>query len=271
MPTAGSPGVESVIDAIAEYELRYRDHTEGGECSEEELLELLDSYLSDLVHAFDSKVPPPRERRGALALEPEYYEWRKITSGDPETRRAAVIRSYLATETERRGQFRISRSQNLRLADHFDAMGTEFLALGMPGHAALAYQSAADQYLPLQQKSRRQRALLNWRRAQHMARPSGVSRFFEGLYDGICGYGYRPFRMLGWMAVTLVAFSVAVWLCGRADYTKSLYTCLVDFLNPLSFGELDNAFSGAAQVLMVIESYVGTVSMAIFFAFLIKD
>jgi len=101
-----------VIDAIAEYELRYRDRTEEGEYSEEELLELLDSYLPDLVYAFDSKVPPPRERRGALALDKEYYEWRRITSGDPETRRAAAIRSYLATETERRGQFRISRSQN---------------------------------------------------------------------------------------------------------------------------------------------------------------
>jgi len=271
VPTANSPGVESVIDAIAEYELRYRDRTEEGEYSEEELLELLDSYLPDLVYAFDSKVPPPRERRGALALDKEYYEWRRITSGDPETRRAAAIRSYLATETERRGQFRISRSQNGRLADHFDAMGTEFMALGMPGHAALAYQSAADLYLPLQQKSKREHALLNRRRAQHMARPNGVQRIFEGLYDGICGYGYRPFRMLGWMAVMLAAFSVAVWLCGPAGYVRSLHGCLIDFLNPLMFGSLDANFGPAAQTLLIIEGYVGTISMAIFFAFLVRD
>ncbi|WP_194915438.1 hypothetical protein [Catenulispora rubra] len=260
-----------MIDAIAEYELRYRDRTEEGEDGEEELLELLDSYLPDLVYAFDSKVPPPRERRGALALEKEYYEWRKITSGDPETRRSAVIRSYLATETERRGQFRISRSQNGRLAEHFEAMGEEFIALGMPGHAALAYESAADLYLPLQQKPRRERALLNWRRARHLARPSGFQRFFEGLYDGLCGYGYRPFRMLGWMAVTLAVFSVVVWLSGGPGYVKSLHGCLIDFLNPLTFGDLDPNFRGTAQVFLIIESYVGTISMSIFFAFLVRD
>lgn len=271
MPTASFPGVESVIDAIAEYELRYRDRTEEGELSEEDLLELLDSYLPPLVHTFDSQVPPPRERSGALALEKEYYEWRKITSGDPETRRAAVIRSFLATETERRGQFQISRSQNARLAGHFDAMGKEFSELGMPGHAALAFQSAADLYLPLRQKSRRERALLNWRRAQHAARPRGVARFFEGLYDGVCGYGYRPFRMLGWMAAALAVFSVAVWLSGGPGYLKSLHGCLIDFLNPLTFGDLDGSFSGAAQVLLVVESYVGSISMAIFFAFLVRD
>jgi hypothetical protein len=260
-----------VIDAIAECELRYRDRTEEGKHSEEELLELLDSYLPPLVYAFDSKVPPPRERSGALALEKEYYEWRKTTSGDPETRRAAVIRSFLATETERRGQFRISRTQNNRLADHFDAMGKEFTALGMPGHAALAFQSAADLYLPLQQKSKRERALLNWRRAQHMARPPSVPRFFEAVYDALCGYGYRPFRMLGWMAVTLAVFSVVVWLSGGPGYVKSLHGCLIDFLNPLSFGDLNGAFSGAAQVLLIIESYVGTISMSIFFAFLVRE
>ena len=271
MPTASFPGVESVIDAIADYELRYRDRTEEGTHSEEELLELLDSFLPPLVFTFDSKVPPPRERSGALALEKEYYEWRKITSGDPETRRAAVIRSFLATETERRGQFQISRSQNGRLAGHFDAMGKEFSALGMPGHAALAFQSAADLYLSLRQKSRRERALLNWRRAQHTARPRGVPRFFEGLYDGVCGYGYRPFRMLVWMAVMLASFSVAVWLCGPAGYVRSLHGCLIDFLNPLMFGSLDANFGPAAQTLLIIESYVGTISMSIFFAFLVRD
>ena len=271
MAAASFPGVESVIDAIADYELRYRDRTEEGEHSEEELLELLDSFLPPLVYTFDSKVPPPRERSGALALEKEYYEWRKITSGDPETRRAAVIRSFLATETERRGQFRISRWQNSRLADHFDAIGKEFASLGMPGHAALAFQSAADLYLALQQKNKRERALLNWRRAQHTARPRGLARFFEGIFDGICGYGYRPFRMLGWMAVTLAVFSLAVWLSGGPGYLKSLHGCLIDFLNPLTFGDLEPSFSGTAQTLLVIESYLGTISMSIFFAFLVRD
>ena len=214
---------------------------------------------------------PPPDRFVALALEKEYYEWRKITSGDPEARRAAVIRSFLATETERRGQFRISRSQNSSLADHFEAMGREFVALDMPGHAALAFQSAADLYLPLHQKSRRERALLSCRRAQRMTRPPGLARLLEGLYDGICGYGYRPFRMLGWMALTLAVFSIAVWLSGGPGYAKSLHGCLLDFLNPLPFVDLDKSFSGPAQVFLIIESYVGSISMAIFFAFLVKD
>ena len=39
---------------------------------EEELLAQLDGYLPGLVYAFDSEVPPPRERGGDLALEKEY-------------------------------------------------------------------------------------------------------------------------------------------------------------------------------------------------------
>lgn len=259
-----------MVDGIAKRELIYRDRTEEG-LSEEELLELLDSCLPPLVYDFDSQVPPPRERGGGLALEREFYEWRSTTSGDLEARRAAVIRSFLATETERRGQFRLSRSQNARIAAHYEALGQEFLGLGLPRHAALAFQVAADLYASLQQRSSRERSLLNWRRAQHQTRSRDLRRFLDALYDASCGYGYRPFRMLGWMALTLAVFSVAVWLCGRTGYVKSLHACLIDFLNPLTFGDLDNAFSGAAQVFLVAESYVGSISMAIFFAFLVRD
>lgn len=276
MPTANSSGVESVIIGIAQCEEDYRDGIEnalrqsGLAEHEEELLARLDGYLPGLVYAFDSDVPPPRERGGGLALEKEYYEWRR-TSGDPDARRQGVIRSYLATETELRGQFRLSRTQNSRIADHYNAIGEEFLALGMPAHAALAFQSAADLYLPLQQKSKRERSLLNWRRAQHQTRPRSVRRAFETLYDAVLGYGYRPFRMLGWMVVTLLVFSVGVWLWGSQDYMRSLHGCLINFLNPLSFSDLDDAFSRGAQALLVIESYVGSISMAIFFAFLVRD
>lgn len=276
MPSASSPGVESVIIGIAKCEEDYRDGIENAlrqsdlAEQEEALLVQLDGYLPGLVYVFDSEVPPPRERGGDLALEKEYYEWRR-TSGDPDARRRCVIRSFLATETELRGQFQLSRTQNNRIADHYDAIGQEFLALGMPGHAAMAFQSAADLYLPLQQKSKRERSLLNWRRAQHQARPKSALRFAETLYDAVCGYGYRPFRMLGWMAVTLAVFSVAVWLTGSPGYVKSLHGCLINFLNPLSFGDLDGHFNGVAQVLLTIESYFGSISTAIFFAFLIRN
>jgi hypothetical protein len=275
VPTASSPGVESVITDIAKCEEDYRDRIEGALSGselakhEDDLLAKLDGYLPGLVYAFDSEVPPPRERGGDLALEKEYYEWER-TSGDPDARRQGVIRSFLATETERRGQFRLSRAQNARIAGHYNAIGEEFLALDMPGHAAMAFQNAADLYLPLQQKSKRERSLLNWRRAQHQARPPGMTRFLESLYDATCGYGYCPFRMLGWMVVTLAVFSVAVWLAGTAGYATSLHACLVDFLNPLTFGDLDSVLNGPARSLLIIESYIGCVSMAIFFAFLVR-
>lgn len=274
--TARSSGVESVIIGIAQCEEDYRDGIEnalrqsGLAEHEEELLARLDGYLPGLVYAFDSDVPPPRERGGGLALETEYYEWRR-TSGDPDARRQGVIRSYLATETELRGQFRLSRTQNGRIADHYNAIGEEFLALGMPGHAAMAFQSAADLYLPLQQKSKRERALLNWRRAHRETRPPGSIRFLESVYDATCGYGYRPFRMLGWMLLLLATFSLAVWLCGSAGYAESLHACLVSFLNPLTFSDLDSVLSGPAQSLLIVESYIGSISMAIFFAFLVRD
>jgi hypothetical protein len=276
VPTANFPGVESVIVDIAKRELDYRDNIEDavrdGELPqrEEDLLERLDSYLPSLVYAFDNQVPPPRERGGSLALEKEYFEWRK-TSGDSDARRQAVIRSYLATETERRGQFQLSHTQNARIAAHLDAMGHEFLELDMPGHAALAYQNAADLYLPLHQNSKRERSLLYWRRALHRTRQSGLRRRWETFYDAICGYGYRPFRMLGWMVATLAFFSLAVWVAGPAGFGRSVHGCLINFLNPLAFSDLDSTFGGFAKALLVVESYTGSISMAIFFALLVRD
>lgn len=275
MPTASSRGVESVINGIAQCEEDYRDAVENALRQsalaerEEDLLVRLNGYLPGLVYAFDSEVPP-RERGGGLALEKEYYEWWR-TSGDPDARRQGVIRSFLAAETERRGQYRLSQVQSGRIADHYHAVGEEFIALGMPGHAAMAFRSAADLYELPQQKAKRERALLNWRRAHRETRPPGSIRFLESVYDATCGYGYRPFRMLGWMLLTLAVFSLAVWLCGSAGYAKSLHACLVNFLNPLTFGDLDGVLSGPAQSLLIIESYIGSISMAIFFAFLVRD
>lgn len=258
-----------MIDDIAKAELRYRDRTDESSLDEDELLELLDSYLPSLVYSFDSQVPPPRERGGGLALEKEFYEWRD-TTGDPEARRAAVIRSFLAAETERRGQFRLSRSQESRIAAHLDAAGEEFLALQLPHHAARTFQIAADLHLWLRQRSRSELSLLNVRRAQHLTRPHGLRRFLEKIYDMTCGYGHRPFRMLGWMAALLTVFSTAVWLSGSAGYATSLHACLINFLNPVSLADMDGSFNGPAQVLLIIESYFGTLSLAIFFAFLVR-
>jgi hypothetical protein len=179
VPSATSPGVESVIDHIAEWELKYRDDIENALGAgdivppqhEEELLERLDGYLPSLVYAFDSQVPPPRERGGNLALEKEYYEWRK-TSGAVDARRQAVVRSFLATETERRGQFRLNRAQNSRIAAHFDAIGQEFLELELPGHAAMAYQNAAELYRLLALNAKRDRSLLNTADRRKLSRHS---------------------------------------------------------------------------------------------------
>lgn len=276
MPSADSPGVESVIDAIAKCELDYRDGVEDAlrdsrlPQREEELLERLDGYLPPLVYAFDSQVPPPRERGGNLALEKEYYEWRQ-TSGAADARRQGAVRAYLATETERRGQFSLNRAQNARMAAHFDEMGAEFRDLGLPGHAALAYENAADIHLWLRQNADRRRSLLNRRRVLRQTRPSALRRFGEALYDAVCGYGYRPFRMLGWMAAAVIAFSLAVWACGPSGFGRSAHGCLLDFLNPLAFRDLDPDFGAAAKVLLVIESYLGSISTAIFFALLVRD
>lgn len=287
MPSATSPGVESVIDHIAECELKYRDDIEhalgagdivptrgAGDVvppqHEEMLLERLDGYLPSLVYAFDSQVPPPRERGGNLALEKEYYEWRK-TSGAVDARRQAVVRSFLATETERRGQFRLNRAQNSRIAAHFDAIGQEFVELKLPGHAAMAYQNAAELYRLLALNAKRDRSLLNGRRAQHRTRQPGRQRTREGLYDAICGYGYLPFRMLWWMVGTLLVFSLLVWMCGPAGLGRSIHGCMINFLNPLGLSDVDGDFGSAAAVLLTVESYLGSLSMAIFFALLVRD
>lgn len=112
--------------------------------------------------------------------------------------------------------------------------------------------------------------MLNLRRARHEARPPGILRLLESAFDATCGYGYRPVRMVPGIALALAMFSLAVWLCGPAGCGPSLQGCLMDFVNPLSFGDFGADFGSAAQVLLIIESCFGTVSIVIFFALLVR-
>ena len=73
-------------------------------------------------------------------------------------------------------------------------------------------------------------------------------RFVETTYDVVRGRGYRPFRMVGWMAVTLAVFSVTAWLLGRAGCARALHAAAVGFLNPVTFGDLDSVLTRPARL-----------------------
>lgn len=263
-----------MIDGIArceeKYHVRFEEAARLGDVREQEtqLLEALDGYLPELVESFDVDVPPPRERAGRLALVGEYYAWRR-TTGTVEARRRALILSYLATETECQGAFRLGSAHLVKVAAHYDAMGAEFFALKLYVHAATCYQKAADYYMVLSDHARRDKCLLRQHQARHRARPYNLVRALETASEITCGYGYRPFLLLGWMGGVLAVFCLLVWMFGGIGFGTAVEGSFINFLNPLGLGDV-NGFGVAAKTLFIIESYVGIAAMQVFFVLLVR-
>ena len=263
-----------MIDGIArceeKYHVRFEEAARLGDVREQEtqLLEALDGYLPELVESFDVDVPPPRERAGRLALVGEYYAWRR-TTGTVEARRRALILSYLATETECQGTFRLGSAHLVKVAAHYDAMGAEFFALKLYVHAATCYQKAADYDMVLSDHARRDKCLLRQHQARHRARPYNLVRALETASEITCGYGYRPFLLLGWMGGVLAVFCLLVWMFGGIGFGTAVEGSFINFLNPLGLGDV-NGFGVAAKTLFIIESYVGIAAMQVFFVLLVR-
>ncbi|MBY8861829.1 hypothetical protein K7711_35505 [Nocardia sp. CA2R105] len=85
----------------------------------------------------------------------------------------------------------------------------------------------------------------------------------------MCGYGYRPFRLLGWVLVQLVVFTaIGIEVVG-APLGDTIYMCVTCYLYPIEPGGLAS-LNDAARPLFAVEPWVGTVSMSVFFALLVR-
>lgn len=184
-------------------------------------------------------------------------------------RRRATIAALMAAEVESRGPLRQTQAQNAQLAELFERVGVACQADGLLLHAALAFERAADIYLLLNQHVKRDRCLFAKESCCHHAAGPGWDRAVAAISSALCGYGYRPYRLLLWVLAQLLVFCVAIALVANQPVGDSIYAVFTNYLNPLGTGDTA-ALPDPARVLLVVESYTGYVSLSVFFALLVR-
>ena len=230
---------------------------------EQECLDRFETYAADILERY---VPPGPRRRDSLVFAHLYAAEPQT---EPGARRHALLTALFAAEAEARGPLRLTQAQSIRLAEVFRRLGSGLLADRLVLHAALAFDRAAKLYQQVGDPRARDVCLLAQARARHRAPGRGALRVLETLSSVLCGYGYQPYRLLGWVVFQLAAFSLALGLISPIPVPRILYMCLANYLNPLGLGDVAEV-PQSGWVLLVAEGYVGAVTLSVFFALLVR-
>ncbi|MBY8861831.1 hypothetical protein K7711_35515 [Nocardia sp. CA2R105] len=263
------PWLASTSTWIERQATDYASKADETDRNERELLETLEGYVDDVLGEFD---PPRAGRQPATLVFAHLYRSAQQPSDDEQGWQvpSAVLAALIAAEIEFRGPLRLSARQNVLLAIEYEARGAQLREFGLPEHAALAYQRAVALYRIAEDAGATDRCGLQLARARTVALPLGVRRLVRYLSDALCGYGYRPFLLLCWVIVQLGVFSaIGIGIVGPSAYADTLYLSVTSFLNPVGLGDIAK-LSTAAKPLFAIETWLGTVSMSVFFALLVR-
>jgi hypothetical protein len=229
---------------------------------EGDLLDQFEGYANDVLEKYS---PASARRTSGLVFESKYEDAEKPPIGE---RRRSVLIALLAAEVEAHGPFRLTRAQNERLADVFFELGKALETEHLLRHAELAYDRAASNYLICGDESHRDESLMRQTRCQHLVSPPGWRRALQSISWLGAGYGYRPYRLLVWVIAQLVVFVGVLAIIARGtDVTP--YAVLVNYLNPLGPQDADSLHT-VGKVLLITESYLGAVSLNVFFALLVR-
>lgn len=192
--------------------------------------------------------------------------------------RVRLLTALVAAHVEAQGALRLTADRSRTLAEHLGRLGSALERNGLPLFATLAYDRAARLYLEIDEHAARDRCLFDAARARRRSTPPGVKRIRQTLSAVLVGYGYRPYRLLAWCAAQIVvAFAViellpparAVKAAGTASWNEKLFITVQDFLNPIGVGDTEK-LSRVSWIVLAVESYLGAVSAAVFFALLLR-
>ncbi|WP_063049735.1 hypothetical protein [Nocardia arthritidis] len=264
-----SPFVASVSTRITRRADEYTAEIDRADRPEQAELEQFTAHAEAILADYDP--PSARRHSDSLVFRHLYAAARQPAPDEADWRvPSAIPAALLAAEVEFRGPLRLSSRQNTMLAEEYERLGAQLSAAGLPAHAALAYRRGAALYRMNEDDEAQDRCGLRLARARTLALPPGPRRWPGQLSYVLCGYGYRPFWLLGWVAGQLVLFTVAaLLLSGNSSPAATIYTCVTGFINPLGPGDTEN-LRPAARPLFAVEAWAGTVSMSVFFALLVR-
>lgn len=265
---AMSTRIERHADAYAEdiTEFLAQPRTLRRHATEQPLLDTFTRHVEAVVATYD---PPGIRRVGDSLVFGHLYATALRATDEHPTTPTVLLTALLAAEVEFRGPLRLSRTQNRQLAETYERLGRPLTAAGLPAHAALAYQRAGGLYRADEDTDAEDRCGLAVARAKRLAQPIWWRRVGGLFPDLVCGYGYRPFRMLFWIALQLAVFGVLIAVVSDGPFTTSIYQSMVNYLNPLGPGDTENLRTGGRAV-YITESFLGTVTTSVFFALLVR-
>lgn len=268
---AMSTRIERHADAYAEEVAVFADllHRQRRHTSELPLLDTLTRHVEAVLGTYD---PPGIRRAGDSLVFGNLYTpvlARTAAMADGPVDTAELLTALIAAEVEFRGPLRLSRTQNRQLAETYERLGKPLILAGLPAHAALAFRRAGSLYRIDEDNDAEDRCGLALARAKRLAQPLRWKRVAGLFPDLVCGYGYRPFRMLWFVVLQLVLFFIGIALRSDQPMAITLYQVLVNYLNPLGIGDTEGLRVGGRGI-FALECYMGAVTMSVFFALLVR-
>ncbi|MGW5384427.1 hypothetical protein [Nocardia sp. NPDC003963] len=279
MPDNGSdqipPAVRSMTDLIGRQSAHYALHLDelgtiqddGKPLTERNLLADFHQRVEQVVVEYEKSNVPPRG--DALVFEQIHrpiQEGPTVLPGPAET-----VQKLLALEVEFRGPRRLSGTQNMYIAELYEEIGGVLKKSGLPAHAALAYKRATYCFDIAEDVTAQDRCRLARARAKRQATVPRWRRIPGWTSDLLCGYGFKPFQLLAWIAVQLVLFTGLYWILEGKELTghslaDAARICFTNYLDPVGIDELE----APVQVLLLVESWTGIVFLSVLFALLVR-
>jgi hypothetical protein len=222
---------------------------------------LLDDFEQYIVSVLDEY---PARRRGK-SHELLFRSFYALCPESVETeRRRALLVALMAAEVEAQGPLRLTMAQNKNLAEILENLGKLCVQEKLLPHAAEAFERAAEIHLLTNDHESRDRCLYQQAWARHRLIPLSAHRALVAFSGLTCGYGYRPYRLLRWVIVQLLLFWVTLSLFSTDSIAHNLHVVAVNYLNPADTPD------DTAKAILIIESYLGTLSLNVFFALLVR-
>ncbi|MGW4636228.1 hypothetical protein [Nocardia sp. NPDC004415] len=235
--------------------------------------ELLDGFNHQVESILLSYTPPTSRRAGDSLVFGHLYgaaDPARLRTAGEDLQLVTTLSALFAAEVETRGPLRLSRTQDTLLAEVYEEIGEHLLRARLPAHAALAFRQAYRLHTVTEDFRGQDRCGLSQARARTLAHPTRRGRVLGRTSDLLCGYGYRPFRLLGWIAAQIALFTLAVVATSQTSVGIAMYLGFISFLNPLGYQDVETTGT-LARVILTVEAYTGIVSISVFFALLVRQ
>jgi hypothetical protein len=186
---------------------------------------------------------------------------------------ADQIATMLAARAESNGRALLSGSEGKRIANALERTGRTLLSAGLPHLAEEAFDQAADIHSRFKNRRAEDQCAFLKSRAHGKTYPWWrPMRLILALSGVLFGYGYKPLRLLIWIAVVIAGFTVYMLHLPRdpgATHGDALFMAIQNFVNPMGLGDA-KFISPKWEHALEVETYTGDILRNIFFVLLIR-